>query len=209
MNVLAIGAHYDDVELGCGGTIARHVAAGDHVTIFVVTHSGYSNFAQKVIRSSEVALNEGRRAAEILGVARLIEGGFPTNNLVFDDTLTCAILKVIEDQKIDTLYTHWSGDVHIDHRAVARASITASRHVPRVLLYRSNYYDSDQVFRGNYYVDITDTLETKTTAVRAHESEYNRVGDKWMKFFIAQHQSDGLRIGVSYAEVFEVLKYLA
>lgn len=81
--------------------------------------------------------------------------------------------------------------------------------MPRLLIYRSNFYDTDAVFRGNFYSNISATVETKKTAIRAHESEYNRVGEKWMTFFLNQNRNDGIRIGVEYAEVFEVVKYLA
>jgi LmbE family N-acetylglucosaminyl deacetylase len=209
MKILAIGAHFDDVELGCGGTLARHVQSGDETTIFVATDSGYSNYAKKVIRRPEVALAEGRRAAEILGAADLVCANFPTNNLVLNDDLVCAILRLVEERKIDLIYTHWTGDMHSDHRVVGQASITAGRHVPRLLMYRSNYYDTDAAFRGNFYSDISATVETKRAAIRAHESEYARVGEKWMTFFLNQNRNDGIRIGVEYAEVFEVVKYLA
>lgn len=65
--VLAVGAHFDDVELGCGGTLANHVDQGDEVTVFVATHSGYSDPNQREIRSKDVARNEGVKGAEILG----------------------------------------------------------------------------------------------------------------------------------------------
>jgi len=208
MRILAIGAHFDDVELGCGGTLARHARDGDEVTIYVATDSGYTNYAKKVIRKPEIALEEGRKAADILGVKELICGGFPTNSLSFNDDLVCSILQLLKEKSFDLIFTHWASDVHHDHRAVARASITAGRHVPRLFMYRSNYYDSDRKFRGNFYVDITETLETKKNAIKAHESEYKRTGEKWMRFFMNQNQNDGQKIGVDYAECFEVLKYL-
>lgn len=43
MNILAIGAHFDDVELGCGGALAKHTSSGDQVTVYVATKSGYAN----------------------------------------------------------------------------------------------------------------------------------------------------------------------
>jgi LmbE family N-acetylglucosaminyl deacetylase len=209
MRILAIGAHFDDVELGCGGTIAHHVAKGDECTIFVATNSGYSNHAQKVIRKPEIALEEGKKAAKILGAVELACGDFPTNGLSFNDELVCAMIKVVEEKKIDMIYTHWTGDIHNDHRVVGQASLTAGRHVPRMLMYRSNYYDSDTQFRGNYYSDITSTIEIKKEAIRAHESEFKRVGETWMTFFTNQNRNDGIKIGVGFAELFEVVKYLA
>ena len=71
MRILAVGAHFDDVELGCGGTLARHARAGDEVHIFVATSSGFTNYTQQVIRKPEVALAEGQVAAGIMGAKSL------------------------------------------------------------------------------------------------------------------------------------------
>ncbi|NOZ28635.1 MAG: hypothetical protein GXP39_11360 [Chloroflexi bacterium] len=208
MKVLAIGAHFDDVELGCGGTLARHAQNGDEVIIYVVTNSGYTDYAQRVIRRPEIALAEGERAAEILGASRLLCGDFPTNDLQFNERLVCSLRKIIDEEEIELIYTHWIDDIHLDHQSVARATLSAGRHVPRMFMYRSNYYDTNKFFRGNFYVDITDTIELKKRAIMAHESEYNRIGEKWLRFFMNQNQNDGQKIGVEYAECFEVVKYL-
>ena len=87
MNILAIGAHFDDVELGCAGTLARHIAEGDNVYIYVVTLSGYSNQNKKIVRSNQVAKKEGLKAMKILGVKQLICGNFKTLNVEFDERL--------------------------------------------------------------------------------------------------------------------------
>ena len=59
MNVLAIGAHFDDVELGCGGTLAKHKAKGDSVFVYIATESGYRAADNTVIRDNDVARREG------------------------------------------------------------------------------------------------------------------------------------------------------
>lgn len=208
MKILAIGAHFDDVELGCGGSVARHANSGDDLTIFVATNSGYSNYAQQVIRKPEIAYNEGVAAAKILGASEMICGNFETNNVVLNDELVCSILKIIEEKNIEMIYTHWTGDVHLDHKAVAHATIAAARHIPRLFMYRSNYYDGDTIFRGNFYSDVTNFTDVKTEAIKAHESEFSRAGKKWLQFIMNQNQNDGQKIGVKYAECFEVIKYL-
>jgi LmbE family N-acetylglucosaminyl deacetylase len=91
---------------------------------------------------------------------------------------------------------------------VGKASIHSCRHVPRQLLYRSNWYHSTDDFRGNFYADITDTWELKQRAIEAHRSELQRTGRKWISFFRNEAENAGQRIGVKYAEVFEVLKWL-
>jgi len=208
MNILAIGAHYDDVELGCGGALAHHVAKGDHVYAFVATDSGYSNQHKQSVRSSDTAHQEAEKAMEILGIKKMYCGDFKTLEVEFVDALNVQILKIIEECQIDLVYAHWTGDIHHDHRAVARASLHCCRHIPRYLMYRSNWYHSTVDFRGNFYVDITDHIDTKENAVRAHQSEIERTGAKWIQFFRNEAENAGQRIGVPYAEVFEVVKWI-
>jgi LmbE family N-acetylglucosaminyl deacetylase len=208
MNVLAIGAHFDDVELGCGGTLARHARAGDNVYVYVATVSGFSNQYNEAVRSSDIALAEAQRAMKCLGVKDMICGQFRTLEVEFVDALNIEILRLVEDKKIDLALSHWPGDVHHDHQAVGRASLHACRHVQQQLLYRSNWYHSTHDFRGNFYVDITETWDAKEKAILSHESEVERTGRKWLQFFRNEAQNAGQRIGVPLAEVFEVVKYL-
>jgi LmbE family N-acetylglucosaminyl deacetylase len=208
MNILAIGAHFDDVELGCGGALAHHVNKGDNVYVYVATLSGFSNQNDQTVRTNEVALREGRNAMAILGINELLYGNFKTLEVEFVDALNIDILKIVQEKKIDQVYSHWTGDVHHDHQAVAKASLHSCRHVPRMLMYRSNWYHSAVDFRGNFYVDISRHWDTKERSILSHESEISRVGAKWIKFFHNEAENAGQRIGVSYAEVFEVVKWI-
>lgn len=207
MNILAIGAHFDDVELGCGGSLARHVAEGDKVYVFVATVSGFASHEMKIVRSNDIALEEGSAAMKLLGV-ELINGNFNTLEVEFNEALNIQILKIVESKKINKVYTHWVGDIHHDHQAVARASLHSCRHVPRMLMYRSNWYHSNLEFRGGFYVDITQYWTRKEEAILAHKSELERTRYKWLDFFKNEALNAGQRIGVKYAEVFEVVKWL-
>lgn len=208
MNVLAISAHFDDVELGCGGALAKHAANGDNVYVYVATVSGFSNQYDQSVRSSKVAKAEAQAAMQILGVKKLFCGNFKTLEVEFVDALNIEILKLIQEHSIDMVYTHWAGDIHHDHQAIARASLHSCRHVPRLLMYRSNWYHSTIDFRGNFYIDITPYWQLKEDAIRAHASEMERTGAKWISFFHNEAQNAGQRIGVLYAEVYEVVKWL-
>lgn len=207
MNVLAIGAHYDDIELGCGGALAKHIAQGDSVYAYVVTKSGYKNPQGEVIRSNELASAEGEKAMDILGV-ELIKGHFDTLQVEFTDELNVGILSIVEQKKIDLVYSHWIGDIHHDHQAVGKASLHSCRHVPRQLMYRSNWYHAPLSFNGNFYVDISEFWEIKKRSIEAHESELNRTHHKWIDFFHNEAKNAGQKIGVKYAEVYEVLKWI-
>ena len=208
MNVLAIGAHFDDIELGCGGTLARHVAAGDNVYVYVATVSGFSNQFAESVRSNDVARSEAEQAMQVLGIKELICGRFETLHVEFTDELNVDILRINAEKKIDLVYAHWAGDVHHDHQAVARATLHSCRHVPRLLMYRSNWYHSTTDFHGNFYTDITAYWPLKEAAIRAHASEIQRVGEKWISFFRNEAENAGQRIGVKMAEVFELVKWL-
>ena len=207
MNILAIGAHFDDIELGCSGTLARHVQKGDHVILYVATTSGYANPKGAVIRKSEEAMQEGQKAAEKIG-GELICGGFATLQLEFEDTLNAQLVQLIEKEKIDLIYTHFADDVHHDHIALSKASIHAGRHVPRILAYHSNWYQSLRPFCANFYVDITDTWRVKEAVIRSHESEMERVGNSWLTYFKNEAINNGFTAGVAMAEGFQCVKWL-
>lgn len=208
MNVLGIGAHYDDLELGCSGTLAKHVEAGDNVTMIVVSDSAFSNPQGKVIREPEVARSEGESAAKIIG-ADLVCLDYKTLEVPFDEGLSSQLLSYIERLKVDIIYSHWVHDVHRDHQFAGRCSMMAGRHVPRFLMYRSNFYDTGVPFHGNFYSDISSQFERKVKVVKAHKSELERVRYKWLDFFRNQNANDGQKIGVEYAECFEIVRYLA
>jgi LmbE family N-acetylglucosaminyl deacetylase len=207
MNVLAIGSHFDDVELGCSGTLINHVQRGDQVTIIVITDSEYRTPEGEIIRSAEVARREGRHAAEIIG-ANLICLEYKTFQVPFDDRLGKVILNHIESLNIDTIYSHWIYDLHRDHQFAGKSTMMAGRHVPRFLMYRSNFYDTERQFVGNCYSDISEVFVKKIQVIKAHKSELERVRYRWLNFITNQNQNDGQKIGVEYAELFEIVRYL-
>ncbi|MDO8662403.1 MAG: PIG-L deacetylase family protein [Candidatus Omnitrophota bacterium] len=207
MNILAIGAHFDDIELGCGGALLKHAVNKDKVYAYVVTESGFKNPNRQVIRTNKVAQEEGKAAIEILG-AELICGNFKTMEVEFSEKLNAQILAIIEEKKIEKVYTHWIGDIHHDHHAVSMASLHSCRHVPRMLMYRSNWYHSTSEFRGNFYIDITGFIDKKIQAIKAHKSELKRTHQKWISFFKNEAENAGQKIGVKYAEVFEAVKWM-
>ena len=100
MNVLAVGAHFDDVELGCSGTLIKHVNQGNRVIIMVVTNSQFEDKDGCVVRAKETALAEGTKSAELIG-AELICLDYDTLYVPFDEGLTKQIIKTIEENDID------------------------------------------------------------------------------------------------------------
>jgi len=207
MNVLGIGAHFDDLELGCSGTLISHVDKGDRVIMLVITNSAYNNHSGDLVRGKDIAYNEGVKAAGIIG-AELICMNYETFLVPFEEALTKEICRYIEEYDIDVIYCPWVHDLHRDHHYAAKNTLMAGRHVPRFLMYRSNYYDTEQTFKGNFYSDITSVMDRKMEVIKAHKSELERVRYKWLDFFKNQNANDGQKIGVKYAECFEVVRYL-
>lgn len=207
MKVLAVGAHFDDIELGCSGTLMKHIYNGDKVTMIVVTDSEYTNPVGEQIRSRKVAEKEGQKAAEIIG-AELICLEYKTFNVPFNEDLTSKISQYIDELSVDTIYAPWTGDLHRDHHYTGKCTLMAGRHIKKFLMYRSNYYETEFQFKECIYSDISEFMEEKIKVIKAHKSELERVRYSWLDFFVNQNKNYGQRIGVEYAECFEPVRYL-
>ena len=210
-NVLAIGAHSDDVEFGCGGTLIKHVSNGDNVHILMMSNGDIKHSVTgESIRTIEDTDNECKCAADKMGV-NLIQLDFPDREVPFNSESITAIEKVINEHNIDTVYTHWSGDTHQDHINTLKSSLSASRLVQNVFGYEqvpvprvTNVYPV-----ANYYVDITDFMETKIEACKCHTSQilkYDNMGVDMIDGLDVLARYRGNQIRRKYAEAFDVLK---
>jgi LmbE family N-acetylglucosaminyl deacetylase len=199
VNVLAVGAHPDDVEIGCGGTIARHVEEGDSVIIVVMIEPVSSHYSGRIIRSKNEGETEEKEAAKVLG-AKLINLGFKDKYVPYSGETIEAINKIIDDHKIDIIYTHWLHDTHQDHKRTAESVISAGRYVKDILMYEPEYPAGRSFlgFRNQYYVDITSQ----------HKSQIRRYGNDFLEAVEARARHRGYEIGSKYAECYEVLRYL-
>ena len=208
-NVLAVGAHADDVDIGCGGTIALHRKNGDNVIILLMTKSYYSNYDGTVLRTKEEGETEEINAAKVLG-AKLINLGFKTKEVPYSKESVEALNRVIDEYEINTIYTHWYHDTHQDHRRTTQAVLSAGRYVKNILMYEPEYPAgrSYSGFHNQYYVDISSTFEIKMKALKQHKSQVTKFGDNFLKAVEARARHRGYEIGNKYAECFEVLRLL-
>ena len=122
MRVLAVGAHPDDVELGCGATLARHAQRGDEITILVMTDGGLGNLEGMSRRAEQ--LEAARSLGATVRWADYEDGAVPDG----PETVR-AIDDAIAASGADILYTHTADDTHQDHRATAKASLAAGRRL--------------------------------------------------------------------------------
>ncbi len=193
--VLAIGAHPDDVEIGVGGTLAKHVKAGDRIVI--ATCSGGENGGVVNSRATEA-----KTAAQMIG-AQLIMGNFPDTKISASDGLIAWLSDIVKTYGPEIVYTHTSRDSHQDHRAVHDATLVATRGVQRVLCYQSP--STLPQFAPTQFADITGFLDTKHALLAAHESQGHR--DYMAKDVIhAAARYWGRFSSGTFAEPFEVLR---
>lgn len=208
MNILAIGAHFDDVELGCGASLKKLHDAGHSIYIYVGTTSGFvSASTRDTVRMDDTALQEGQKTARMLG-ATLITGDRPTFALNYTPEINTTITKLVERFKIDLVFVHWLGDPHHDHWGLAMGTYHGAKHVPRVLAYQSSWYEGLQKFSPDFYIDVSDYMPFKRELLKTFESEYRRVGEQWDIFCESAARINGLKSGCAYAEGFQCVRWL-
>ena len=193
--VLAVGAHPDDVEIGVGGTLAAHHAAGDSIVILTLSGGAIGGEAAARHRESEAA-------AAIVG-ARLIHLDFPDTRLDPAAGMITAIEQVVRAVLPDQIYTHTSHDRHQDHRAVNAAAQIAARSIQNVSCFQSP--SSTVEFHPNRFVDIGDQLETKLRMLAAFATQCGR--DYMRQDIVRATARYWSRYGVGeYAEPLETLR---
>jgi LmbE family N-acetylglucosaminyl deacetylase/CheY-like chemotaxis protein len=159
--VLAIGAHPDDVEIGCGGILAAHRALGRRVVIATLT--GGEQGGAGAVRRDEAAA-----AAHLLG-ADLVVGNLPDTCLTVGPETIGFIESVIREVQPSIIYTHTAHDMHQDHRATHHATLVAARRVANVYCYQSP--SSSVAFAPTRFVDITASFEQKRALLKVHASQ--------------------------------------
>jgi len=200
-NIIAIGAHPDDVEIGCAGTLARHISEGDKVTILHMTNTGYGNrITGEVLRTPEQSRSEADKATKILG-CELIMLDFAEQEVPFDAYSVALINDILDKKKINVVYTNWRGDSHQDHIATFKCVMAAARHIENVYLYEQipQPRTNEMHVEPTYYVDITDYLAKKLEVIRAHESQVKKYGDSLIDGVVALAKLRGIQCSRKYA----------
>tara|TARA_Y100001963_G_C6791507_1_gene455704 strand:+ start:2177 stop:2827 length:651 start_codon:yes stop_codon:yes gene_type:complete len=210
-NVLAIGAHPDDIEFGCFGTLKKHKDQGDNVNLLVMTQSDVKDaHTGKLTRNSDISKDEAITAAKLLN-AELILGPFQDTKVPFDSESIKFIENIIKEKKINWIYTHWAGDTHQDHINTLKTTMAAARLVKNVLCYEQVPLPRITTTYpvANYYVDITDTMDFKLIGCNQHRSQIDKFKEQGFDMLdnvktLAKFR--GNQCGLKYAEAFNVLK---
>ncbi|WP_225935914.1 PIG-L deacetylase family protein [Pseudomonas fakonensis] len=167
-SVLAIGAHPDDLELGCGATLAKLVAAGVRVRALVLSEGFHG-----AERGLHDRCTETRSALHILGVTDVVQARLPDTSL---PKVMSNIIAIIEAQcadfKPDRVYTMFEHDRHQDHRAVYEASIVACRGISQILSYETP--SAWPNFMPVVFEPVEDFMALKVSALQCHASQAHR-----------------------------------
>ena len=209
MRILAIGAHLDDIEIACGGTLAKAVESGHTVKVLIMSKSGYTNNSGKIQRSDELAVKEGLNALHTLGIQDIDILDFATKDIPFCSDVVHAIDLVLADFKPDIIFTHHPFDTHQAHEGVAKATIAAARRMNTVFFYEpiTPSGRSYVAFKPHLYVDIESTVKKKIESLKCHTSEYNKFGaEDWIEGVRCRSGFRGYEIGKKFAEAFEILR---
>lgn len=210
-NILAVGAHHDDIELGCGGTLAKLSLQGHKVSVMILTNSRVDFRQKNIVRTREQAEKEFLQSMKILGLENQKRYGTSlvadNGELVYSRRLMQEIEYTVFDNKIDTLFCHWRGDMNTDHAEAAKLCVTAGRHVPTILQFRSNWYQPDRAFNGIAYSNISgEPFAWKKKALACYKTEIKNRGQNWIDSFVKRDEINGLAIGVQAAETFEPVR---
>jgi LmbE family N-acetylglucosaminyl deacetylase/CheY-like chemotaxis protein len=160
-SVLAIGAHPDDIEVGCGGILLNHVAQGHEVAVLVLTGGDVSGMPAERAR-------EASRAAELMSV-RLFHANVAEASVAMGSATINEITRVIDEVNPDTIYTHSEHDFNQDHRNTHQATLAAARSVPRLFCYQSSSSTVD--FHPNRFVPVDEFMDRKLAVLRSYTSQ--------------------------------------
>jgi LmbE family N-acetylglucosaminyl deacetylase len=222
MNVLAIGAHGDDIEVQCGGTLAKCAARGDKVFMCVVT-DGRGRPQGDPDTIAAVRKAESQASADVIG-AELIWMGIPDGGLKVNDETLYQFVEVIRQTRPQVIITHPREDYHPDHRYTSQLVLDAAQlartrnHPSKLPPYRENvpiaFMDGvlGLSFLPEEWVDISDFFEQKAAMLSQHVSqmmpdEYDPdfvppAENPFMRMLEVQSSFRGMQCGVRYAEAF-------
>jgi LmbE family N-acetylglucosaminyl deacetylase len=201
MTVLAIGAHPDDIEYGCGGTLALYAQKGHDVVLFVASDGSRGG-------ARDVRMAEQRDAALALGAREVVWGGFPDAEVPLGRELIAAVEGVIRRLRPTMIFVNSPDDTHQDHRNLAQAALSATRYVPNFLFYE---VPSTQNFAPSCYTNVDKVLDLKLAALEAHRSQVSKTNIEdltILELAVSCANFRGIQARVKYAEAFQSVRLL-
>ena len=224
MNILAIGAHPDDIEEGCGGTLAKYAKAGHKVFTATATNGNIGSATIPMDEIARIRKEEARKAAAHIG-AEYICLDYDDEMFFEDKTARLAFIDLVRYCKADVILTHYPNDYNPDHELTSKIINDIAVMIPIAKIETKNKpYDKIPIiayfepahghgFVPTQYVDISDVIEIKRAMCYEHQSQIqwmkdnykDAVGDKDKDFFdnmMTMAKFRGMQCGVDYAEGF-------
>ena len=201
MNILAIGAHPDDIEIGCGGSLIKYAKAGHKVFLLVLT-------CGEVGGDPQVRKKEQEQAAKKMGAQKVFWGNFKDTYASDARALITVIEDVINEVHPQTVFINYPHDVHQDHRAVAKACLSATRYIKEVLYYE---VPTTNHFEPETFVDIGTVIDDKMQLLNIHASQVDRTRVENLSILeVAKSCANfrGFQARVKYAEGFKAVRIL-
>ncbi len=217
LRVLAVGAHPDDVEISCGGTLARYALAGHHVMMGYATNGDKGHLEIPPAELAEIREQESRAAAAVIK-AEVYWLGFPDGDLFYDRPTRTAFIDMLRQAKPDLIFTHWSEAYHPDHVAAGQLVFGANyictvphiktEHEAATRMAHMYYIDvaHDVRAEAGEYVDVSEVYDLKRQMLAAHKSQViwlrEHDGIDVMARMEARDRALGQQCNAEYAERF-------
>ena len=201
MKILALGAHPDDIEYGCGGTFLKYAKRGENIYFMVLTKGEFGGEA-------EVRQKEQEEAMKLLGVKKIFWGGYQDTELPNERIIISHIDSVIGEVNPYEVYVNYIDDIHQDHRTLAKSTLAATRYVKRVFFYED--YTSTN-FEPDIFVNIGDVLEEKQKLIQVYSSQVAKAYPTkldMVESVKATANFRGFQGKVKYAEGFKAFRFL-
>lgn len=224
-NILVIAPHADDEILGCGATMAKHVANGDNVYVAILTNASVGAPELFSPESISEIRKEALQAHGLLGVKEtfFMEFPAPALNAFPEYKISVEVSALIKRIDANVLYLPHPSDIHQDHAAVYRACLVAARptkifnhNIERILCYETLSetewapYQLTDYFRPNYFVDVDGFIEQKLKAMECFASQLRPFpSSRSIETLIALSKLRGSTVGTKHAEAFTVERILA
>ena len=218
MRVLAIGAHPDDLEILCGGTLARFVQEGHEVVMCHATRGDRGSFVHSSEEIARIRGVEARAAAVVCGAEYATLGFSDCEINAADPSQQRAVVDLVREARPDLILTHSQGDYMGDHNEIARLVFECSFYATLPLFETAKPHHSSVTpiyqietimgvgFQPTEFVDITATIDTKVAMLEAHESQLTWLRDHDGVDIVEQMKTTsrfrGQQCGVAYAEGF-------
>jgi LmbE family N-acetylglucosaminyl deacetylase len=199
VNILAIGAHPDDIELGCGGLLIKAARQGHNIFMYTLTRGAASGDPSQ-------RTNELTQSAKFIGAKALWIDNFDDTKLQAGNDLINHIEFFINKADPDIILTHSLGDVHHDHKAVASSTVEAGRFIPNIMSYE---IPLTKDFKPQVYYDISDVVDEKVELIKIFWSQQSKLYLKANAIKgLAEYRAlqSRLNTSINYVEAFEVLK---